>query len=118
MNKNVVMKKLNLKKLREVGDKATEGPWEYDGVYLGGNFYPEQPHFEKTKIPGKVTPTDQRDITTSTPEDGEFIREARKNWEAMIEALEEAYELIMNNNFENVRIDDESCYWLERFEDD
>jgi len=83
---------LDLKKLKEVGEKATEGPW----IIL------ERDDNRKNPLIGKdntsVCTVWDAGISKAKDEfkgnDRSFIMESRNNWSTMIEALEEAEEII------------------------
>jgi hypothetical protein len=60
------------KKLIELREKATQGEWKEDGIYLGGNWYPPNPSHEFIELPGRCTNDDDRRITTPIGE-REFI---------------------------------------------
>lgn len=79
------MNKLNLKKLREVGEKSTEGHWEAsnDGTAFIAHQCSEDGDFDFQLLKG-----------WDRKEDCEFSCVARNNWEAILDALEEAKELI------------------------
>lgn len=108
--------KLNLKKLKELGEKATEGPWA--SVYDGGNDYSIGPGDDPQEK--QVFSHYSREFKNP---DIEWVIKARNTWEEMIGALEEIREII--REFKNHRYIDNSALldididrWLERFEDD
>lgn len=83
---------IDLKKLKELGEKATQGPWEGDEMSISGGY-------EMTKyglVWYDIVVVDERRLSDyyslpdNTPENVDFIVEARNNWEEIIRALEEA----------------------------
>ena len=87
---------IDLKKLREVGDKATEGPWDSYSL-------PCCPDMGGVSNKGKdcdiyKSETDGRYVHPITIEDAEFVEEARNNWTAMLDALEEARIMLLEVN--------------------
>ena len=96
------MKKINLKKLKELSDSTTEEPW---------NFNSFNDVYHETFYYGVVC----EEVEKS--KDAKFIVEARNNWNTMIEALEEAYKLLDQNSLEDYYADRAACKWLKRFED-
>ena len=109
------MSKINLKKLQEVGDKATEGPWHDDhDLYDSGAIYGRDGCVVSAHHDGNYI----SDIDWHGNK--EFVMESRNHWDEIMEALEEAKEIIKGDEFQG-RNDDETVAvekWLGRFEDE
>lgn len=98
--------KINLKKLKEVGEMATEGPW-----VVSGNFGDiRKPLDEKGRAPYVLFL--ETGAWWENCSDAAFAVLARNNWANMVKALEEAKRMAEN------ALDDDSQVFLERFEDD
>lgn len=111
------MTKLNLKKLKEVGENATEGPFCYqEPGHKGAPDYVKDPSIRRGSI---VYTALSKDV------DLRFFCEARNNWQAMVETLESAkyhFEFMRESTKDGkLEIDGgviDVNKWLERFEDD
>ena len=107
---------INLKKLRQIGDKATEGPWEHHNYDVM-----EKPHVVAPKLWDGKSHCDGSFDIPCTYENAEFIAEARNNWTKMLDALEEAKRLIQSMaDADDVFEDDmeDSYVWLQSFEEE
>jgi len=83
---------IDLKKLREVGDKATEGPWDSYSL-------PCCPDMGGVSNKGKdcdiyKSETDGRYVHPITIEDAEFVEEARNHWTELLDLVEEARDIL------------------------
>lgn len=109
------MKKLNLKKLKEVGEKATKGHWESSKD--GTSFIAHQIH-EDGEVDFQLLQG------WETKDDCLFACAAKNNWDQMIEALEKQDELleeakeIISLLSDDVDFDTQPSKWLERFRDE
>ncbi len=107
---------INLKKLRQIGDKATEGPWEHHNYDVM-----EKPHVVAPKLWDGKSHCDGSFDIPCTYENAEFIAEARNNWTKMLDALESAKENF-EGILEHVRLAPEWQesieLWLQQFEEE
>lgn len=105
--------KINLKKLKEVGEKATEGPWVNSGTY--GDI--RRPLDENGRSPYVLFL--EAGGWWENSSDAAFSVLARNHWTQMIEALEEANKALEEATcMAGNALDDDSQVFLERFEDE
>lgn len=129
--------KLNLEKLKKIGEKVTEGPWRADEDY-NCRIYTSAEELPKGRTYGygcdETFVCDLNDgeyheylDIREQQANAKFIVEARNNWNAMIAALEEAKALLqVCTNLEVLNTQkpiyvsylDITKEWLERFEDE
>ena len=72
------MTKQQLQRLKELGDKATQGPWEHKGGFI---FHPEEVGDGDWDL--------QLIIDSASTLDAIFVMEARNNWNALIQLAQE-----------------------------
>lgn len=79
-----------IQQAREIESKSTEGPWEYKSVYLGGNFFPQQPCHVTLTQPGEITRDNERTIYVPVMSDADFVSHAKNTYKPLLDAFEEA----------------------------
>ena len=85
--------KIDIKKLREVGEDATPGNWDYSDHYVEKEL-PDIATREEIKNSLIAELFTENPMYGDSSSDTLFIATARNNWENLLNALEEAKEII------------------------